>query len=96
MPPRPLPLEPLQAGLIAVVPDGPPMRFRLGGTVHRVVAAHGPERIETAWWRGPTVRRDYYVVETESGSRFWLFRRLGGRATRGARSANWYLHGVFA
>jgi protein ImuB len=96
MPARPLPLEPLRAGMIAVVPDGPPVRFRLGGVVHTVAAAHGPERIETAWWRGPTVRRDYYVVETESGARFWLFRRLGSRAARGARSTNWYVHGVFA
>ena len=95
MPPRPVPLEPLQAGLIAVAPDGPPARFRLGGMVHTVAAAHGPERIETAWWRGPTVRRDYYIVETESGARFWLFRRLGGRA-RGPRDSGWYLHGVFA
>lgn len=95
MPPRPVPLEPLQAGMIAVVPDGPPVRFRLGGAVHRITQAHGPERIETAWWRGPTVRRDYYVVETESGARFWLFRRLG-RAARGARGCSWYLHGIFA
>jgi protein ImuB len=95
MPPRPVPLEPLQAAMLAVVPDGPPARFRLGGVVHRITQAHGPERIETAWWRGPTVRRDYYVVETESGARFWLFRRLG-RAARGSRGSNWYLHGVFA
>lgn len=94
MPPRPLPLEPLAAGMIAVAPDGPPVRFRIGGVVHRVRTAHGPERIETAWWRGPTVRRDYYVVETESGARFWLFRRLG-RSPHRARS-EWYLHGVFA
>ena len=95
MPPRPVPLAPLQAGLIAVAPDGPPARFRLGGVVHTVAAAHGPERIETAWWRGPTVRRDYYIVETESGARFWLFRRLGNRP-RGPREGDWYLHGVFA
>lgn len=95
MPPRPVPLEPLQAGMIAVAPDGPPARFRLGGVVHTVAAAHGPERIETAWWRGPTVRRDYYIVETESGARFWLFRRLGNRP-RGPRESGWYLHGVFA
>jgi len=94
MPPRPLPLEPLVAGMVAVAPDGPPMRFRFRGVVHRVLEAHGPERIETAWWRGPTVRRDYYIVETESGARFWLFRRLG-RSPRGARG-DWYLHGVFA
>jgi protein ImuB len=95
MPPRPVPLEPLQAGMIAVAPDGPPARFRLGGVVHTVAEAHGPERIETAWWRGPTVRRDYYIVETESGARFWLFRRLGSRA-RGPRDSDWYLHGIFA
>jgi protein ImuB len=53
-----------------------------------VVMAHGPERIETAWWRGPIVRRDYYVVETDSGERFWLFRRL--------KDGGWFLHGVFA
>lgn len=92
--PRPLPLEPLAAGMVSVAPDGPPARFRFGGVVHRVMQAHGPERIETAWWRGPTVRRDYYIVETESGARFWLFRRLG-RPLRKARS-EWYLHGVFA
>ena len=65
-----------------------PVRFRLGDRVHRVVTVHGPERIETAWWRGPTVRRDYHVVETESGARFWIFRSL--------RDGGWFLHGVFA
>jgi protein ImuB len=84
MPPRPLPLE----SPAAVVPDGPPVQFRLGDRWHRVARAHGPERIETAWWRGATVRRDYYVVETEVGERFWVFRRL--------RDGGWFLHGVFA
>jgi protein ImuB len=86
--PRPVLLEPLRAGVVAIAPDGPPLRFRLGDEVHAIVQAHGPERIETAWWRGPTVRRDYYVVETQSGGRFWLFRRL--------RDGNWFLHGTFA
>ncbi len=96
MPPRPIPLEtPSCNQTVSVVPDGPPVRFQFGGMIHRVARAHGPERIETAWWRGPTVRRDYYVVETESGARFWLFRRLGGRA-RAPRESGWYLHGVFA
>ena len=94
MPPKPVQLAPLAVhgekptAFLAVAPDGPPVRFRLGDEVHDVAAAHGPERIETAWWRGPTVRRDYYVVETRSGSRFWLFRRL--------RDGAWFLHGVFA
>jgi protein ImuB len=88
MPPKPVRLEPLQAGLVAVAPDGPPVRFRLGDEVHDVAQSHGPERIETAWWRGATVRRDYFIVETRSGARFWVFRRL--------RDGVWFLHGVFA
>lgn len=88
MPPRPVPLDGLEGEVMAIAPDGPPARFRLGDVQHRVAHAHGPERIETAWWRGPTVRRDYYVVETDSGERFWLFRRL--------RDGGWFLHGMFA
>lgn len=85
--PRPVPLE-----VLAVVPavadaGRPPVRFRHGGESHEVVAAYGPERIETAWWRGPAVRRDYYIVETASGARFWVFRRL--------RQGDWFLHGSF-
>ena len=82
-PPRPVRLE-----TVSIVPDGPPLRFRLGPESHRIVSADGPERIETAWWRGECVRRDYYVVETETGSRWWLFRRL--------RDGAWFLHGQFA
>jgi protein ImuB len=53
-----------------------------------VVARHwGPERIETGWWRGRTIRRDYYRVEITSGNRFWLFRQLD--------DDNWFLHGSF-
>jgi protein ImuB len=88
MPPAPVPLDGPEGEVMAIAPDGPPARFRLGDVLHRVAQAHGPERIETAWWRGPTVRRDYYVVETESGERFWLFRRL--------RDGGWFLHGMFA
>ncbi|MEI7684267.1 MAG: DNA polymerase Y family protein [Planctomycetota bacterium] len=48
----------------------------------------GPQRIETGWWRGHDVHRDYYRVETSLGERFWLFRDQ----LRGA----WFLHGIFA
>ena len=72
MAPRPVRVE-----TVSVVPDGPPLWFCISGVRHRVTEAWGPERIETAWWRGCSVRRDYYVVETESGDRWWLFRHLG-------------------
>lgn len=97
--PRPVLLlgraEPAQE-VIALVPEGPPRRFRWRGAIHNVVRAQGPERIASEWWRHrkrqPT--RDYYLVEAESGQRFWLYREgLYGRETSEPR---WYVHGVFA
>jgi protein ImuB len=91
--PRPVPLEtvsvvPVTGGRMSTGDGGPPLRFCWNCETHQVSRAHGPERIETAWWRGPCVRRDYYVVETEAGGRYWLFRRL--------RDGAWFLHGIFA
>ena len=88
-PPRPLWLlrRPLPLAAMSVQPDGPPVRFRFQSQDHPIAAASGPERIETGWWRGRTVRRDYYRVETAGGQRFWLFRRLP--------DGQWFLHGTF-
>lgn len=79
---RPVPLE-----VIALAEHGPPAAFRFIGKAWRVAGFWGPERIETSWWRGPWVRRDYYRVETEDGYRFWIFRCL--------ESKDWFLHGAF-
>jgi len=53
MSPRPLRLlarpEPIDE-VLALVPDGPPLRFRWRRALHEVVAAEGPERIAGAWW----------------------------------------------
>lgn len=49
----------------------------------------GPERIETRWWSGTEVRRDYYVAQETNGSRLWVYRERSGER-------NWYLHGFFA
>ncbi|MEQ8785464.1 MAG: hypothetical protein RIC55_04165 [Pirellulaceae bacterium] len=72
---------------VAVVPDGPPIRFHWRRRDYRVARHWGPERIETGWWRGRSVQRDYYRVETTDGQRYWLFRRLD--------NGRWLLHGVF-
>ena len=49
----------------------------------------GPERIETRWWAGQSIRRDYYVARNHHGSNLWIFRDLD-------RQSGWYLHGIFA
>ena len=79
--------EPLALEVLSVVPHGPPIQFYLQGAWQRVAHAWGPERIQTGWWRGRDVQRDYYRVETTTGARFWLFRRLSDGA--------WFLHGMF-
>ena len=80
VPPRPFWLleEPVRLDVRAGRPaaDGP------------LVPESGPERIETGWWDGQDVARDYYVARDSSGVRLWIFREV-----RGDRA--WYLHGIF-
>jgi protein ImuB len=86
---RPLCLqrEPQAVEVTSLVPEGSPIRFLWRQTFYTVAQHWGPERIETGWYRGRHVRRDYYRVETECGLRFWLFQRIG--------RADWFLHGEF-
>jgi len=47
----------------------------------------GPERVETGWWDGDDVGRDYFVGRNQRGEALWLYRERGG---------DWFVHGVFA
>jgi protein ImuB len=89
LPPRPLRLLPRPLGLAALslAPDGPPLQWLMAGRRQQVAHSWGPERIETGWWRGRPIGRDYYRVETTTGRRFWVFRRL--------HDGKWFLHGMF-
>ena len=64
-----------------------PSRFRYQKSIHCAAKKWGPERIETAWWHGPTIRRDYWRVETEIGQHFWVYFDL--------RDEQWFLQGEF-
>jgi protein ImuB len=83
---RPEPIE-----VTAPIPDYPPMLFRYKGTLHKIVRADGPERIEQEWWLQQGQHRDYYRVEDEEGRRYWLF-RLGHYHDE---TYQWFLHGYF-
>jgi protein ImuB len=48
----------------------------------------GPERIESGWWDGKGVARDYYIARHADGGRLWVFQER--------QSKRWYVHGVFA
>jgi protein ImuB len=97
--PRPLRLlakpEPI-ADVFALVPDGPPVRFRWRRALHEVVSAEGPERIEGAWWSDEgSPARDYFRVEDKTGLRFWLF-RAGLYRDLASSLPRWFLHGMYA
>jgi len=84
----------------ALIPVGPPRRFRWRGVTYDITGAQGPERIADEWWRAPypsqgeALSRDYYLVEDGEGHRFWLYREgLYGRETATPR---WFVHGLFA
>jgi protein ImuB len=89
--------------VIAQVPDGPPAWFQWRRATHTVVHVEGPERVAMEWWRaqGTTLTRDYFRVEDEEGSRFWLYRdglydreiaQQEGRIIQ----PTWFMHGLFA
>lgn len=93
--PRPVHLlaVPERIEVTAPVPDYPPMTFRYKGKLHKVVKADGPERIEQEWWIRDGQHRDYYAVQDEEGSRYWLFRSGHYDAEK---TYAWFIHGFFA
>ena len=66
--------------------DTPPVvPAKLGGSLE---LEHGMERIESGWWDGADVARDYFVARNGQGERYWVFRDL-------PQARQWWLHGVF-
>jgi protein ImuB len=49
----------------------------------------GPERIETGWWDGGDITRDYYIARAAEGALWWVFRECD-------EARRWYVHGCFA
>lgn len=92
MPPGPRPLwlleapQPLQQFLRAAAPGLPP-RDRSARDDTPIALMDGPERIESGWWDGRDVRRDYFVARAPNGQTLWVFTEPRG---------DWYVHGIFS
>lgn len=89
--------QPEAVEVMAVIPEGPPIWIRWRGMDHRILAAHGPQRIDDEWWIAqrhrqttqlPDGRRDYFKVQVETGRWLWIF--------RAAETGRWHLHGEWA
>lgn len=95
-PPRthhPLPtwiLEPPQAlSMVTIGPQQQEVPFYQG----RLHILAGPHRIESGWWDGAHVSRDYYIARSERAGLLWVFK---DRQARDLANSPWYLHGLFA
>ncbi|MEM9050376.1 MAG: DNA polymerase Y family protein [Pseudomonadota bacterium] len=91
--PRPMLLFPPEPVTVA---DGRPPRTLLWRRRRMGIAwAEGPERIAPEWWLDdPAWRsglRDYWRIETDDGTRLWVFEARGGETAGG-----WFVQGVFA
>lgn len=49
----------------------------------------GPERIESGWWDGFDITRDYFIAAGSEGAKYWIYRERQD-------NPSWYLHGIFA
>lgn len=56
------------------------------------VLRDGPERIESGWWDGRDLRRDYFVAESPRGETVWIYRDH----RYGTDDGEWFMHGLFA
>ena len=56
----------------------------------------GPERIETGWWDGGSVARDYFIAAAEDGSLVWIYRGRLPSALNVVGEPRWFLQGRFA
>ena len=79
--------EPLEIQCQIGRKENRPLKMLYKGHWQQITRYWGPERIESGWWRGRAIRRDYYRVEIETGLRFWLYRGLPGE--------HWFLQGNF-
>jgi len=68
----------------------PPRRLRVAADVPQhhgpLLLLAGPERIQSGWWDGLTVARDYFIARAGNASLTWIYRSSDG----------WFLHGIFA
>jgi protein ImuB len=67
-----------------------PLEVRAGRPRHdgELKLLAGPERIESGWWDGGDIQRDYYVAKDAAGALLWICRECHG-------ARRWLLQGIF-
>ena len=73
-----------------LLPESRPLRLEQGIPMYQgaLKLLDRPERLETGWWDGDGIARDYYVAVNPAGIHVWVYQ------DRRSKEA-WYLHGIF-
>ena len=98
--------------VMALIPDGPPRRFRWRGVIYEVSGAQGPERIGAEWWWLEFLwsfprRREFRRggAKEDADRDYYLVEDAGGHRfwlyreglyERETHAARWFVHGLFA
>jgi protein ImuB len=78
------PLLKKNAGCAPISKTGSDPNSKTGSDPNSAIAV---ERIESGWWDGRDVQRDYCVVVGSAGEKLWFY--------RDCLTQEWYLHGIF-
>jgi protein ImuB len=89
-PPRPRTSSLLLRRPLWMLPEPLPLTAPRGNPEYQgpLTLQGGPERLETGWWDGHGIARDYYVAVNTKGIYLWIYRNRNKEAT-------WHLHGIF-
>ena len=81
---------PLSRRPLWMLPEPRPLHLEQGAPVYQgaLKLLDRPERLETGWWDGDGIARDYYVAVNPAGIHVWVYQ------DRHSTDA-WYLHGIF-
>ncbi len=73
-----------------LLPESRPLHLEQGIPMYQgaLKLLDRPERLETGWWDGDGIARDYYVAVNPAGNHVWVYQDR--RST-----SDWYLHGIF-
>ncbi len=73
-----------------LLPESRPLPVEQGVPIYQgtLKLLDRPERLETGWWDGDGIARDYYVAVNPAGIHVWVYQDR--RST-----SDWYLHGIF-
>jgi protein ImuB len=98
--------------VMALIPDGPPRRFRWRGVTYEVAGAQGPERIGAEWWwlessahsrtdERPTAEERKKTLTrdyylVEDADGHRFWLYREGLYERETDAARWFVHGLFA